>query len=125
LSRVVVVLPLKEGAHRRATAVLERGPPFDPEQAGLERHQVFLSEREVIFAFEAEVADAVDRLVEDTSLWGAAQPWQDLVAGPPRIAEETFSWVRANATEYISSAASPGPGDSDGGDLYPPARRSK
>jgi hypothetical protein len=120
LSRVVVVLPLKDGAHERAAAVLEHGAPFDPEQVGLERHQVFLTEREAIFVFEADAADAVDRLVKDPNLWGAAAAWTDLVAGPPRIAEETFSWVRAHPTEYVSSASTPGPGDSEGGDLYAP-----
>jgi hypothetical protein len=120
LSRVVVVLPLKEGAQDRAAAVLEQGPPFDPKQAGLERHQVFITDREAIFVFEADAADAVDRLVKDMTLWGAAAAWKDLVAGPPRLAEEAFSWVRPHADEYISSAASPGPGDSDGGDLYAP-----
>jgi hypothetical protein len=120
LSRVVVVLPLKEGAHDRAAAVLEQGPPFDPEQVGLERHQVFLTDREAIFVFEADAAEAVDRLVKDTTLWGAAAAWKELVAGPPRLAEEAYSWVHAQPTEYISSAPSPGPGDSDGGDLYAP-----
>jgi hypothetical protein len=120
LSRVVVVLPLKEGVQERAAAVLEQGPPFDPEQAGLERHQVFLTDREAIFVFEAEAGDALDRLVKDTTLWGAAAAWKELVAGPPRLAEEAFSWVRAHPDEYISSAPSPGPGDSDGGDLYAP-----
>lgn len=120
LSRVVVILPLKEGAHDRAAAVIERGPPFDPKEAGLERHQVFITDREAIFVFEADAADAVNRLAKDMTLWGAAEAWKDLVAGPPRIAEETFSWVQAHPTEYVSSASTPGPGDSEGGDLYPP-----
>jgi hypothetical protein len=120
LSRVVVILPLKEGARDRAAAILEHGPPFDPEQAGLDRHQVFLNDREAIFVFEADGADAVDRLVKDTSLWGAAAPWKELVAGPPRLADEAFSWLLTHPLEYITSAASPGPGDSDGGDLYAP-----
>ena len=123
LSRVVVVVPLRAGAHQLAAAVLEQGPPFDPEQVGLERHQVFLTEREAIFLFEADAADAVDRLVKDTSLWGAGAAWKDLVAGLPRIAEETFSWVQAHPMEYVSSASTPGPGDSEGGDLYPPKRK--
>jgi hypothetical protein len=123
LNRVVVVLPLKEGTHDRAAVVLEHGPPFDPERAGLDRHQVFLTDREAIFVFEAEAADAVDRLVKDTTLWGAAATWKELVAGPPRVADEAFSWLRAHPMEYISFAPSPGPGDSEGGDLYAPLVR--
>lgn len=120
LSRVVVVLPLQEGAHDRAASVLEQGPPFDPKEAGLERHQVFLTDHEVIFVFEADAPEAVNRLVDDTTLWSAAAAWKELVVGPPRLAEEAFSWVRPHPDEYISSAASPGSDDSDGGDLYAP-----
>jgi len=120
LSRVVVVLPLKEGARDRAAAVLEQGPPFDPEQVGLERHHVFLTGHEAIFVFEADETDAVDRLVGDTTLWAAAAAWKDLVAGPPRLAQDVYSWVRAHPAEYLSFEPTPGPGDSEGGDLYSP-----
>ena len=52
-TRVVVVLPLRAGARARVRALLAEGPPFDPEAAGLDRHQVFLSDREAVFLFEA------------------------------------------------------------------------
>jgi len=120
LSRIAVVLPLKEGARERAVAILEHGPPFDPEEAGLERHHVFLTDHEAVFVFEADAADAVDRLVSDTTLWAVAAAWKELVAGPPRLAQDVYSWVRALPTEYMSSAPTPGPGDSEGGELYAP-----
>jgi hypothetical protein len=37
-----------------------------------------------------------------------------------RVAEEVRSSVPPSVDEYISFAPSPGPGDSEGGDLYPP-----
>jgi len=62
----------------------------------------------------------VDRLVGDPTLWAAAAAWKDLVAGPPRLAEEVYSWVRAHPAEYLSFESTPGPGDSEGGDIYSP-----
>ena len=113
-SRVLVVLPLVEGARERAAELLRNGPPFDPGEVGLGRHHVFLTESEAIFLFEADSPDAADRLLSSTHLWAAAAGWKDLVAGPPRIA----STFRAGPADYVSFEATPGPGDSDGGDVF-------
>ena len=118
-SRAVVVLPLVEGAADRAAELLRGGPPFDPDEVGLGRHQVFLTESEAIFLFEADSAEAANRLLSDAHLWAAATAWKDLVAGPPRLADNPYSWVRAHKpVDYVSFEATPGPGDSEGGDLY-------
>jgi hypothetical protein len=120
-SRVVIVLPLKEGARERVRELLAKGPPSDPVEAGLSRHQVFLSDREAVFVFEAPNRSVLDRLVADPSLWASAAARRDLVAGPARVAEDAYSWTGSDAADDgLSFAATPGPGDSDGGDLYPP-----
>lgn len=107
--RVVVVLPLKERARDRVRDQLEKGPPFDPAEAGLDRHQVFLTDREAVFVFEAPDSSVMERLVADPSLWAAAAAWHDLVAGPPRLAEDAYSWARTGATgSDLSFAATPG-----------------
>ena len=69
---LVVVLPLRPGARDRARDLLRHGPPFDPDEAGLERHQAFVSEAEAIFLFEAEARESVERLTDDSNLWEAA-----------------------------------------------------
>ena len=79
---------------------------------------MFLTEREAIFLFEADAQDAAERLLSDTSLWTAAATWKDLVAGPPRLAEDVYSWVRPHVPDGVVFTPTPGPGDSDGGDLY-------
>jgi hypothetical protein len=117
-SRAVVVLPLVDGAAGRAAELLRGGPPFDPDEVGLGRHQVFLTESEAIFFFEAESSEATNRLLSDASLWAAAAAWKDLVSGPPRLAEDVYSWARPRTADYISFDPTPGPGDSEGGDLY-------
>jgi hypothetical protein len=118
MSRAVVVLPLREGASARAAELLRGGPPFDPEAVGLERHHVFLTEREAVFVFEADSRDAAEHLVGEGRFWSAASAWKELVAGPPRLAEDLYSWVRPHVPDDVSFASTPGPGDSDGGDLY-------
>lgn len=118
MSRVVVVLPLREGVRARVAELLRHGPPFDPEEIGLGRHHVFLTEQEAIFLFEADAPDVADRLLSTTSLWGAAAAWKELVAGPPRLAEDVYSWVQPHLDDNLSFAPTPGPGDSEGGDLF-------
>jgi hypothetical protein len=117
---LVVVLPLRPGARDRARELLRHGPPFDPEEAGLERHQAFVTDDEVVFLFEGDAREAVERLADDASLWAAAEGWTELVAGPPRLAEAGYSWARPHPPDETFFAATPGPGDSDGGDVYSP-----
>jgi hypothetical protein len=117
-SRAVVVVPLLEGAGKRAAELLRNGPPFDPDEVGLGRHQVFLTDSEVIFLFEADSAQTADNLLSNPRLWEAASAWKDLVAGPPELAEDVYSWSRVKRDDYLSSEPTPGPGDSDGGDIF-------
>jgi hypothetical protein len=120
MSRVVIVVPLQQGRRDSARVLLGNGPPFDPDTAGLERHHVFLTDHEAVFVFEADELDAVEQLASDPTLWEAIAGWNDLVAGPPRMAEDVYSWIRPHPSEEISFAATPGPGDCEGGDVFAP-----
>jgi hypothetical protein len=118
MSRAVVVLPLREGTSEQAAELLRGGPPFDPEEVGLERHHVFLTEREAVFVFEADSREAADKLVGERRFWSAASAWKEIVEGPPRLAEDAYSWVRPHLSNDVSFEPTPGPGDSDGGDVF-------
>jgi len=118
MSRAVVVLPLREGTSEQAAELLRGGPPFDPEEVGLERHHVFLTEREAVFLFEADSRDVSDKLMGEGRFWSAASAWKNLVEGPPRLAEDAYSWVHPHVPDDLSFAPTPGPGDSDGGDVF-------
>jgi hypothetical protein len=122
--RVVVILPLKAGVRDRVRGLLAQGPPFDPETAGLERHHVFLTDREAVFLFEASSQSVIERLVGTTDLWAAAAAWREHVAGPARLAEDAFSWAAsALADADLCFGGSPGPGNSEGGEIFAPAHR--
>ena len=94
---VAVVVPIKRGTAEAARHLVEEGPPFEIEDLGLERHHVFVSEREVIFFFEGKNAGAaVNALMRSPDLLKTAVRWRRLLAGRPRIAEERFGWSRAS-----------------------------
>jgi hypothetical protein len=118
--RLVVVVPLKPGAQPAVSALLEKGPPFDPVSvAALDRHEVFLTSDEAVFVFESrEGIDALAPQLMDSKIWAAADEWRELVAGAPRIAEDTYSWARTEPPEDASFLPTPGPGYSEGGEIY-------
>lgn len=120
MTRLVVIAPLADGGRERALRLLEQGPPFDLQATAFDRHQVYLSDREVVFVFEGP-GEATLRLAgEDAALWRAAEAWQACLAAPPRVAATAFAWERVETPDGVSFEPTPGPGDSEGGDVYPP-----
>lgn len=92
-THVAVVLPLAEGSEKEARALLEAGPPFDPSTPGLDAHQVYLTQSEVVIVFETgKGSDSIDELLLDPDLWMSAAAWRPHLAGPPRLAETVYSW---------------------------------
>jgi len=90
---VGIVVPLRKRALADAAALIEQGPPFDLEAIGVARHDVLLSEREVIFLFEGtQLDETMQRLLRDPSVWQAASGWARVIAGPPRLVEQRFGW---------------------------------
>jgi hypothetical protein len=93
--RLTIVLPLVEGAREAVRTLLADGPPFDPEALGLDRHEVFLTATEAVFVFESELgASTLEPLLQEPDLWKSAAAWHEYLAGPPRIAEDVYSWTR-------------------------------
>jgi hypothetical protein len=117
---IALVVPLKPGSREAVRALLAQGPPFDPEeQPELEHHEVFVSDEDAIFVFQSrEGVDAFVAGLADPGLLQAALAWREHVAGPPRIAEGVYSWTRREESEELSFLPTPGPGDSDGGDIF-------
>jgi hypothetical protein len=94
---VAVVVPIRRGTAEAARQLVEDGPPFEVEGLGLERHHVFVSEREVVFFFEGDSAiAAVDALSRNPGVLKAAVRWRRILGGRPRLAEERYGWTRAS-----------------------------
>jgi len=118
--RLAVVVPVRKGKHDKAQRLLAEGPPFDPEHVGLERHEVFLGERDAIFVFDATSDVSLAKLLADAALWASAAAWHDVADGPPRLVRAFYAWEAIRAPDDVFFAPTPGPGDSDGGDIYAP-----
>jgi hypothetical protein len=87
VEEVAVVLPLKPGVLETARALVAEGPPFDLEEAGIEEHEVFVTEREAIFVFSGEDAcQSARRFTHDATVWRAADRWAACLAASPRLA---------------------------------------
>lgn len=114
--RTAVIVPLVPGSYDAVKRLLDEGPPFDPQQIGLARHDVFLTPHEVVLVFEAAHAEsALDSLLSEPGLWASATAWSDYLAGPPRIAETAYGWAH-QAGGVDRSLLPPGLRDGDGGD---------
>lgn len=119
--RVAVVVPLRKGKREKAERLLDEGAPFDPERMGLESHEVFLTDQEAIFVFNAAVGFNLQKLLGDSKVWASAAAWHDVIAGPPRIAKPFYAWASVTGPNDLSFEPTPGPGDSEGGDIYSPS----
>jgi hypothetical protein len=121
MSYLVVVAPLKAGMVERARELLGEGPPFDLEGTVFDRHAVHLTDHEVVFVFESQgPSRTLDLPAEDPKIWRAAEAWQECLVERPRVAHTAFSWERGSSSVEISFEPTPGPGDSEGGDVFSP-----
>jgi hypothetical protein len=94
---VAVVVPIRHGTAETARRLVDEGPPFDIEGSALERHHVFVSEREVVFFFEGDSATAaVEALSRSPRVLNAAARWRGILGGRPRVATERFGWTHTS-----------------------------
>jgi hypothetical protein len=110
---MLLIVPIKPSSHEAIGQLLATRSPFDHgEIPELDRYEVFLTRAEVVFLLEPGVgADALVALF-------AAVPWREHLDGPPRIAEEVYSWAPTEVAGDVYYLPTPGPGDSDGGDIF-------
>lgn len=104
--KATVVVPLVEGTIDRVRELVAHGPPFDPAETPLTRHELFLTPREAIFVFEAESEEGLRSLLGRLDLWAEAAAWGELVAGPPRLAEIAYAWERPESGRSAAGAPS-------------------
>ncbi len=90
---IAVVVPLADGRCDIVREFLEEGPPFDPAKIGLDRHQVFVTDREAIFVFETEKgARTLERLLAEPELWDVVSTWEHCASEEPRLATAAYQW---------------------------------
>jgi hypothetical protein len=95
--RVAIVVPFKSEHRAAVQQLVEQGPPFDPELMALERHDVFVTDREAIFLFEGpDGGHVVERIIAQPGLWRGALAWRKYLDGQPRVARQAYTWSHAS-----------------------------
>lgn len=121
MGRVVIVVPMKDEAHRDALSLLREGPPVEIDR--LQRYQAFLSSREAVIVLEGPGLGPEDGYPWDVlAAWKDGSRWARCAASAPRIAESVHSWERSEDLEGVFFGPQPGPGDSEGGDAVTEGR---
>lgn len=97
-SHLAVVVPIAPGMRELASAAIAEGPPFDPRAAGIDFHQVLLTDREAIFVFGlAPGEDHLERLLASEDLWAVVHWWERIADGPPQLAQVAYEWRAGDA----------------------------
>jgi hypothetical protein len=117
--RAIVIIPIKDGSHEHVRRLVAERPPFARGDPELERRHVFVAEGEVVIFLEG-TETSLERVLAAPSLAAVAAAWGEFVASPPRVAEDAPFCVKVDDGEGLSFEPTPGPGYSEGGDLYPP-----
>ena len=93
---IAIVVPLAEGRCDVVREFLDEGPPFDPAAIGLEKHAVYLTEREAIFVFDTDQGvEAFERIVAESELWDVVGAWERCACEEPRVATAIYDWRRS------------------------------
>ena len=103
MQRMAVIARLKPGMSERAEALLEKGPPFDPERLGFEQHTVYFSGDEAIFVFEGVPPGSLLTTLAGNGQQKLVAAWEPLLDGPPRVAREAYAWTRRDRTLFDRS----------------------
>jgi hypothetical protein len=86
--RLELIIPIRRGTHEQVRRLVASGPPFDPAELGLTRHDVYLDRHHVRFLFESPDAHwALQQVLDQASLWRAGLAWSRLIAGRPQVDE--------------------------------------
>ena len=64
-----------------------------PGALGLESHDVYVTDAEVVFVFEGIPSAFVERLAAEQTIWDATEAWKPLIAGPIRYADQAYAWA--------------------------------
>jgi hypothetical protein len=90
--REALVVPIRPGSQRQAEVLLANGPPFDPSEFGLVSHEVYVTDREVVFVFEGSAEVFSEHLAAEQTVWKAAEAWRPLIDGPVRLGLRAYAW---------------------------------
>lgn len=92
-NKLAIVVPIREGQRETVREYLSEGPPFDLAAAGIDRHEAFLTENEVIFVFGASAGlSPLEHILAEPEFWEVVSSWERVISAQPRAADIMFDW---------------------------------
>jgi hypothetical protein len=92
--KISVIAQIRPGKREQLERLLEKGPPFDLEAEGFERHEVFVGDTDVVFIFTGPGAVThLERMAASRALFAHVVKMTGLVSAP-RMLNQTFEWQR-------------------------------
>ena len=96
--KISVIAQIRPGKRDELERLLEKGPPFDLEHEGFERHEVFLGDSDVVFLFSGPGAfTQLERMAASRALFAHVLKMTGLLSAP-RVLNQTFEWHRTVQT---------------------------
>ena len=103
--RLAVVARLRPDSGERARQILAGGAPYGLDEAGFERHSVFLAEEVMVFVFEGSGIEGLVRdLVNDPTSSATFSVWGPLLEGTPALRGRSSTGKPVSADEEIPRA---------------------
>ena len=92
--KISVIAQIRPGKREELVRLLEKGPPFDLEDEGFERHEVFVGDSDVVFLFTGPKAlTHLERMAASRALFAHVLKMTGLLSAP-RVLNQTFEWHR-------------------------------
>jgi hypothetical protein len=92
--KISVIAQIRPGKREELGRLLEKGPPFDLEAEGFERHEVFVGDSDVVFLFTGPKAlTHLERMAASRTLFAHVLKMTGLLSAP-RVLNQTFEWHR-------------------------------
>jgi hypothetical protein len=92
--KISVIAQIRPGKRDELERLLEKGPPFDLEHEGFERHEVFVGDSDVVFLFSGPGAfTQLERMAASRALFAHVLKMTGLLSAP-RVLNQTFEWHR-------------------------------
>jgi hypothetical protein len=102
IDRISVIAQIRPGKREELERLLEKGPPFDLEAEGFDRHEVFLGDSDVVFVFSGPGAvSRLERMAASRALFAHVLKMTGLVSAP-RVLNQTYEWHRAPTGATVS-----------------------
>ena len=96
-SQVAIVAEIRPGRHDELLRMLEAGPPFDLSKEGVDHHEVFVGDTDIMFVFTLPGGlSEVERIARQPTVLGALQALSNVVQSP-RLLQQTFAWSQTRS----------------------------